>query len=79
MQLNQKNLSALGGLLKVPTYHRKELKSGIVHVGVGGFHRAHQAIVVQRLLESGGHENWGICGIGLREGDRKIAEIFQKQ
>lgn len=79
MQLNQKNLSALGGLLKVPTYHRKELKSGIVHVGVGGFHRAHQAVVVQRLLESGGHENWGICGIGLREGDRKIAEIFQNQ
>ncbi len=79
MKLNQKNLSAIGGSLKVPAYHRNELKSGIVHVGVGGFHRAHQAVVVQKLLESGGHSDWGICGIGLREGDRKIAEVFNQQ
>lgn len=79
MKLNQKNLSAAAELLKVPTYTRNELKSGIVHVGVGGFHRAHQALVVQKLLELGGNEDWGICGIGLREGDRKIAEVFRKQ
>ena len=79
MQLNQKNLSAIGGRLKVPAYDRNELRTGIVHVGVGGFHRAHQAVVVQKLLESGGNENWGICGIGLREGDRNIAEVFKRQ
>ncbi len=79
MQLNQKNLSRLGGSLKVPAYNRTKLKAGIVHVGVGGFHRAHMAVVVQQLLELGGNEDWGICGIGLREGDRKIAEVFDKQ
>ena len=79
MKLNQKNLSVAADFLKIPTYNRNEIKSGIVHVGVGGFHRAHQALVVQNLLELGGNENWGICGIGLREEDRKIAEVFNKQ
>ena len=79
MQLNQKNLSSLSGSLKVPGYHRKALKLGILHVGVGGFHRAHQALVVQQLLESGGSGAWGICGIGLRDEDRKIAEVFHRQ
>lgn len=79
MQLNQKNLSALHGSLKVPDYNRQSLKSGIVHVGVGGFHRAHQAVAVQELLSSGGNQNWGICGIGLREEDRRISEVFKNQ
>lgn len=79
MKLNQKNLSAAAELLKAPTYNRNKLKPGIVHIGVGGFHRAHQAVVIQKLLESGRNEDWGICGIGLREGDRKIAEVFRKQ
>lgn len=79
MKLNQKNLSEFGGLLKVPTYNRTELKPGIVHIGVGGFHRAHQAVVVQKLLELGGKKDWGICGIGLREEDYTISEVFQKQ
>lgn len=79
MKLNQKNLSVAAEFLKVPAYNRKEIKSGIVHVGVGGFHRAHQALVVQNLLELGGNEDWGICGIGLRQEDRKIADVFHNQ
>lgn len=79
MRLNQKHLSEVEKHLQVPTYDRKKLKSGIIHIGVGGFHRAHQAYVVQHLLELGGNENWGICGIGLREADQKIAEVFHKQ
>ncbi|WP_416866458.1 MAG: mannitol dehydrogenase family protein [Imperialibacter sp.] len=79
MQLNQKNLPAVGRSIKVPAYDRNEIKAGIVHVGVGGFHRAHQAVVVQQLLAAGGHKEWGICGIGLREGDRRIADIFARQ
>ncbi|MEQ9229111.1 MAG: mannitol dehydrogenase family protein [Cyclobacteriaceae bacterium] len=79
MELNQHNLSQLRGSIKIPDYDRSSLKTGIVHVGVGGFHRAHQAVVVQKLLEMGANEDWGICGVGLREGDRKIAEIFKKQ
>lgn len=79
MILNQNNLLALDENLKVPTYNREKLSSGIVHIGVGGFHRAHQAVVVQKLLEQGGNKDWGICGIGLREGDRHIAEVFKNQ
>ena len=79
MRLNQKNLSAAADHLNVPTYKREKLKAGIVHIGVGGFHRAHQGVVIQSLLELGGYEDWGICGIGLREQDRKIAEVFNKQ
>lgn len=79
MKLNQKNLSEVAQLLKVPAYNRNELRCGIVHIGVGGFHRAHQALVVQNLLQAGGNEDWGICGIGLRKEDRNIAEVFHKQ
>jgi mannitol 2-dehydrogenase len=79
MKLNQKNLTEVAEFLKIPTYNRNEIKSGIVHIGVGGFHRAHQALVVQNLLELGGNEDWGICGIGLREADHKIAEVFKNQ
>lgn len=79
MKLNEKNLAVAAEDLKVPAYNRKKLTSGIVHIGVGGFHRAHQALVVQNLLELGGNEAWGICGIGLRKEDHKIAEIFDKQ
>lgn len=79
MKLNQENLSVVAKSLKVPTYNRKKLKPGIVHIGVGGFHRAHQAFVVQTLLELGGNEDWGICGVGLRKEDHKIAEVFYKQ
>ncbi|WP_416354905.1 hypothetical protein [Curtobacterium sp. VKM Ac-2865] len=37
----------------VPTYDRTGITAGIVHFGVGGFHRAHQAMVIDRLLQRG--------------------------
>lgn len=79
MQLNQNTIPSIAPSIRVPAYNRKELKTGIVHVGVGGFHRAHQGVVIQQLIEMGGNNDWGICGIGLRQGDRKIAEIFERQ
>lgn len=79
MQLNQNAIPRIDPSVKVPNYNRQQLKTGIVHVGVGGFHRAHQAVVTQQLIEMGGNNDWGICGVGLREGDRKIADIFEKQ
>lgn len=79
VKLSEANLFRLKEHLVVPTYNRKEISTGIVHVGVGGFHRAHQAVVIQQLIEMGGHNEWGVCGIGLREADREIADVFQKQ
>ncbi len=77
--LNQENLSEIASRIKVPSYKRDTLKKGIVHIGIGGFHRAHQAYYLQLLHEKLGADEWGICGIGLRENDRKIQQVLQDQ
>ena len=51
--------------VSVPSYDRSKLGSGIVHLGVGGFHRAHQAVYTDMILAAGGQQKWGICGVGL--------------
>lgn len=49
----------------VPTYDRADLTFGVVHLGLGAFHRAHLALVFDALLQAGdGH--WGICGVGMQ-------------
>ena len=52
---------------------------GIVHFGVGGFHRAHQAMYIDRLLEKGLASEWGICGVGVMPADRKMSEVLDAQ
>lgn len=79
MQVNQSNLSKIGVKFSVPTYDRQQLKTGIVHIGVGGFHRSHQAYYIHQLLEKHGAYDWGICGVGLREADRNMARVLKKQ
>ncbi|BBX00647.1 mannitol dehydrogenase [Mycolicibacterium moriokaense] len=65
--------------LSRPSYDRNEIGVGIVHFGVGGFHRAHQAIYIDRLLEMGLAKDWGICGVGVMPADRKMAEVMAAQ
>lgn len=77
--LNNKNLSLLPDEVKRPQYDRKKLVAGIVHVGVGGFHRAHQAYYTDALIGSNKANNWAICGTGLLETDRKMYEILKNQ
>ena len=79
IQLNQENLSSLATHISCPNYERSSIKTGVVHIGVGGFHRSHQAYYMHQLLEDPQNANWGICGIGLREGDRKIASVLKQQ
>lgn len=79
IQLQQQNLEELGSRIPVPIYNRMDNKIGIVHVGVGGFHRAHQAYYLHQLRQLGEASNWGICGIGLREADTKLSDILKKQ
>lgn len=62
-----------------PSYDRSEISVGIVHFGVGGFHRAHQAMYLDRLLENGQAKEWGICGVGVLPGDRKMAQVMADQ
>lgn len=77
--LNLNNIDLLREHLSVPEYDPKSFKTGIVHVGVGGFHRAHQAYYLNKLHEADLNSEWGICGIGLRENDKNIEDVFKKQ
>ncbi|MBQ4833815.1 mannitol dehydrogenase family protein [Pseudoalteromonas sp. MMG010] len=77
--LNQHSLQTLPSHIDVPRYDRSQVKAGIVHIGVGGFHRAHQAVYINELLKTPGSEQWGICGVGLLEGNRGLRDILKKQ
>ena len=79
LPLTTSTLAAHAGRLAVPAYDRAQVRVGIVHVGVGGFHRAHEAMYVDRLLAAGGADDWGICGVGLLPGDRAMAEALTAQ
>ncbi|KAM0229476.1 hypothetical protein ACHAP5_011646 [Fusarium lateritium] len=65
--------------VQVPSYDRKSIKEGIVHVGVGGFHRAHLAVYIDQLLEKHGERDWAICGIGLRPNDAAMRDVLNDQ
>lgn len=79
MKLNNTNLSKIAEKLPVPAYDRQQVKTGIVHIGVGGFHRSHQAKYMHQLLQMGEASDWGICGVGLREEDEEMANVLKKQ
>ena len=75
--LNQANLGSLS--VPVPSYDRSQVKVGIVHFGVGGFHRAHQAMYIDQLMEQGKALDWGICGVGVMPFDLKMKEAMEAQ
>jgi mannitol 2-dehydrogenase len=77
--LDARALPSLAAAVSVPTYDRARVRAGIVHLGVGAFHRSHQAAYVDRLLEQGQAEDWGICGVGVLPADRRMAEVMAAQ
>ncbi|WP_273444487.1 mannitol dehydrogenase family protein [Neolewinella agarilytica] len=77
--LHEPALDSLSERLPCPTYRQEPLRTGIVHIGVGGFHRSHQAYYIHELLQKHDAFAWGISGVGLRDGDRKINEVLHKQ
>ncbi|MBP8235833.1 MAG: mannitol dehydrogenase family protein, partial [Rhizorhabdus sp.] len=79
VQLKQENLHRLADEITRPSYDRSKVKAGIVHIGVGGFHRSHQAYYTDALLSDSEASDWGICGVGLRDADRKIGDILKAQ
>lgn len=44
-------------------YNREHIKLGILHIGVGNFHRAHEEFYTNSLLEDPTQQDWGICGV----------------
>ncbi|MEP3970088.1 MAG: mannitol dehydrogenase family protein, partial [Nonlabens sp.] len=78
-QLNTENLSNISESISVPAYDRTKVKTGIVHVGIGGFHRSHEAFYTDQLLHDPSNSDWGICGVALLEFDTKIYKTLKDQ
>ncbi|MBU2921072.1 mannitol dehydrogenase family protein [Winogradskyella psychrotolerans] len=77
--LNQENLNAISERVSTPKYNRTQLTTGIVHIGIGGFHRAHEAFYTDQLLHDTSITNWAICGVALLPHDTKIYQTLKAQ
>lgn len=62
-----------------PDYDRSQLTAGIAHFGTGGFHRSHQAMYLDRLLQAGLATDWAIVGVGLLPGDARMRDALRAQ
>lgn len=69
VKLSDANLTKLSKRVAVPTYDRSQLRPGIVHIGLGNFHRGHQAWYLHRLMQQGRALDWAIIGAGVRSYD----------
>src|ERR1700748_1893847 len=78
-KLDSAHLGSLGESVATPGYDRSQVTAGIVHFGVGGFHRAHQAMYLGKLLGEGEAVHWGIVGVGVLPGDRRMHDVLKKQ
>lgn len=77
--LNTAALAQLPDTIGTPAYDRSALTAGIVHVGVGNFHRAHMGVYLDQLFAKGESLNWAICGAGVRPGDAVMREKLAAQ
>lgn len=69
--LNDGTLESYANRVDVPTYDRHRLKRSIVHIGMGNFHRGHQAVYLDDVACLGVSQDWGLTGISLRHGRTK--------
>lgn len=79
MKLSNATLDTLPASIRRPTYDRSRLTPGIVHIGLGNFHRAHQAWYLHRLFEMGLNHDWAIIGAGVRPYDAQMREKMAAQ
>lgn len=76
-QLSEEVLGEIAGRVETPDYDRQRLRPSIVHIGVGAFHRAHQAVYLDDLAHVGAA--WGECGVGMLPQDRIMGEALRPQ
>jgi mannitol 2-dehydrogenase len=80
IKLNKENLENLKYKgIKTPNYNQDELSAGIIHFGVGNFHRSHQVIYLNELFNEGLDKNWAIIGAGVMSNDERMREILEEQ
>ncbi|MCC6197104.1 MAG: mannitol dehydrogenase family protein [Burkholderiales bacterium] len=77
--LSRATLATLPAAVARPGYDPRVLRAGIVHVGVGNFHRAHQAVYLDDLFALGLNRNFGIVGAGIRDADRAMRTALAGQ
>ena len=83
-RLSELALPSLQGLpseveLVLPHFDRSLIQVGIVHIGVGGFHRSHEAVFLDDLMAQALGREWGICGVGLRPADKAMRDALVPQ
>ena len=79
VKLVDANLNRLQRGISVPRYDRSGLTPGIVHIGVGNFHRAHQAWYLHRLMQMGLAQDWAIIGAGMKPYDTAMRDRLLNQ
>ena len=79
MKLNYATLNKLPKGILRPQYDPAQLKAGIVHIGLGNFHRAHQSWYLHRLMQQGEAHDWAIIGAGVRPYDATMREKLLEQ
>jgi mannitol 2-dehydrogenase len=78
-KLSNDSLASLPQGVAGPAYDRAGVKPGILHIGLGNFHRAHQAVYCDDLLRGGGDPDWGIVGAGVMPGDAAMRKDLVAQ
>ncbi|HTM77529.1 MAG TPA: mannitol dehydrogenase family protein, partial [Devosia sp.] len=78
-KLSAATLDAIAKTASIPRYDRSSLAAGIVHFGVGNFHRAHQAIYLDDLFATGSGHDWALVGAGVRDADEAMRQKLLAQ
>lgn len=79
LELSDADLPEIAATASVPTYDRSRLKAGIVHFGVGNFHRAHQAVYLDALFNLGLDHDFALIGAGVRAADAEMRRKLASQ
>jgi len=77
MKLDNAHLGQVIAPVATPTYDRSMLTAGIIHFGVGGFHRGHQAKYLDALMNEGKASDWAICGMGVLPSDAHMRDVLK--
>ncbi|WP_420586702.1 mannitol dehydrogenase family protein [Ruegeria sp.] len=79
VRLRRDSLPSLPETVRTPAYDRSDLKPGILHIGLGNFHRAHQAWYIHQLMQQGKAHDWAIIGAGVRDYDAEMRDRLLAQ
>jgi len=77
--LSNSTLDQIDSEVSTPNYRQQDLTAGIIHIGVGNFHRAHQSMYMHKLFELGEDRDWAIVGAGVKHYDEVMRAKLESQ